>query len=145
MCRANFAPNDILQASDLNIVCDSSSPAPSQQDDARASHPVHSAKIRALIHALQTEWASDSSQKAVVFSQFTSMLDLTAAALEAAFGPQCCARLVGSMTPDQRAAQISRFSVDSPTSPRILLCSLKASSTGINLCRANLVFLLDVW
>ena len=148
MCRATFEPKDILQASDLDLPpAGSSSPAASHDDDATSPPSPHEppAKIRALIHALQAEWAADPSQKAVVFSQFTSMLNVTGAALEAAFGARCCARLDGSMTPDQRAAQIARFGADSPASPRVLLCSLKASSTGINLCRANLVFLLDVW
>ena len=42
--------------------------------------------------------------------------------------------------------QLARFSVEDGTQgPRVLLVSLKAGGTGINLTRANLVFLLDLW
>ena len=68
---------------------------------------VPAPKITALVAALQEEWARDASQKAVIFSQFTGMLDLVQDSLKATFGHQICARLDGSMPPDKRAAEVT--------------------------------------
>jgi hypothetical protein len=72
---------------------------------------VPAPKITALVAALQEEWARDASQKAVIFSQFTCMLDLVQDSLKATFGPQICARLDGSMPPDKRAAEVTPLCV----------------------------------
>jgi SNF2 family DNA or RNA helicase len=80
-------------------------------------------------------------EKAIVFSQWTSMLDLVEGPLRRerfAFR-----RLDGSMTLAARQAAIRDFS----TAPDVcvLLVSLKAASLGVNLVSANHVVLLDLW
>jgi len=155
MCRTDFAEPDVLRASDLEMcIADKTESRINDRQKRKEGEEVEvegegsagqAPKITALISALQEEWARDTTQKAVIFSQFTAMLDLTQDALKAAFGPQICARLDGSMPPDKRAAEVSRFSADAAGSPRVILVSLKAGGTGINLTRANLVFLLDLW
>ena len=144
MCRGEFGNEDVLSLKNIKAASCAKPAASEKISEPRPDH-LRSPKLRALVHALQEEWASDPKQKVVVFSQFTSMLNLTREVLKDEFGPLCCARLDGSMPPDQRAAQISSFSDDSPGAPRILLCSLKAAGTGINLCCANLVFMMDIW
>ena len=44
-----------------------------------------------------------------------------------------------------RAAAISTFQSPSPTSPRVLLLSLKAGGVGLNLTAASRVHILDPW
>lgn len=77
--------------------------------------------------------------KALVFSQWTSMLDLVEPAL-AARG-WSFARLDGSTV--DRAGVIARFS--DANGPPIFLLSLKAGGTGLNLTAADYVFHLDPW
>jgi hypothetical protein len=100
-----------------------------------ASHP--SAKIPALLEILRT--AMDGDHRTLVFSQFTSMLDLIAPALDEASIPHL--RLDGSTT--DRQAVIDRFQSDS--SIPVLLLSLKAGGTGLNLTAADTVIHFDPW
>lgn len=54
-------------------------------------------------------------------------------------------RLDGTMNAKRRAQVIEEFSVSGPDSPTVLLASLKASGTGINLTAASVVYLLEPW
>jgi SNF2 family DNA or RNA helicase len=77
--------------------------------------------------------------KALVFSQWTSLLDLAEPHLNAAairFG-----RLDG--TTRDRARVVGEFQSDA--GPPILLTSPKAGGTGLNLTAADHVFLMDPW
>jgi superfamily II DNA or RNA helicase len=96
-----------------------------------------SSKIDRLLAAL--EEAAADGHKALVFSQWTSLLDLVEPHLEQA-GVRFT-RLDGS-TKD-RGAVVSTF--QDPSGPPVLLASLKAGGTGLNLTAADHVFLLDPW
>jgi SNF2 family DNA or RNA helicase len=96
-----------------------------------------SAKLEALLPELTG--LQQNGQKALVFSQFRALLDLTRPALEAAGIP--CAQLDG--TTEDREAMVARFQ-DDPTCS-VLLVSLKAGGVGLNLTAAEYVFLLDPW
>jgi len=98
-----------------------------------------SAKVEALMELLQE--AIDDGHRVLVFSQFTSMLDLLALELEARGLTHC--RLDGSMTAKARQAQVDRFQ-QSPEIPLFLL-SLKAGGTGLNLTGADTVVHFDPW
>ena len=78
-------------------------------------------------------------RKALVFSQWTSLLDLTEPHLRHA-GIDFV-RLDGSTR--DRGAVVARFQDDS--GPPVMLISLKAGGTGLNLTAADHVFLLDPW
>jgi SNF2 family DNA or RNA helicase len=81
----------------------------------------------------------DEGHKALVFSQWTSLLDLVEPALRArsfAF-----VRLDGSTR--DRQAVVDAF--QDPAGPPVMLISLKAGGTGLNLTAADNVFLLDPW
>ena len=96
-----------------------------------------SSKIERLIEALEDAVAE--GHKALVFSQWTSLLDRVEPHLREAnirFG-----RLDGSTR--DRGAVVREFQEDS--GPPVLIVSLKAGGTGINLTAADHVFLLDPW
>jgi len=96
-----------------------------------------SSKLRVLLEALESVVAE--GHKALVFSQWTSLLDLTEPHLAAA-GIRAT-RLDGSTR--DRAAVVDRFQHD-PAVP-VMLVSLRAGGTGLNLTAADHVFLLDPW
>ncbi len=96
-----------------------------------------STKIIELMGALESVIAS--GHKALVFSQWTSLLDLVEphlrqAALE-------FVRLDGSTR--NRGAVVDEF--QSKAGPPVMLVSLKAGGTGLTLTAADHVYLLDPW
>lgn len=95
-----------------------------------------SAKIQHLLKILHRE---SSSHKFIVFSQFTSMLDLIEPFLER--DGLVFTRYDGSMRNDLREASLERLRNNSRT--RILLCSLKCGSLGLNLTAASRVVILE--
>jgi SNF2 family DNA or RNA helicase len=96
-----------------------------------------SSKVRLLMETLDTIVAE--SHKALVFSQWTSLLDRVEPHLEASgIG---FTRLDGSTR--DREAVVSRFQDEA--GPPVLLVSLKAGGQGLNLTAADHVFLLDPW
>ncbi|KAF7542308.1 hypothetical protein G7Z17_g11684 [Cylindrodendrum hubeiense] len=122
---------------------DDSSVLSSDDDDVR--HSAHksqpnqilaSAKIRELIKILQAEVRE---HKFIVFSQFTSMLDL----VEPFFRKEGFrfVRYDGSMKNDEREESLRSLRSDKQT--RILLCSLKCGSLGLNLTAATRVVILE--
>lgn len=100
-----------------------------------------STKIEALVEELYKQRAEDSSQKSIVFSQFTNMLDLVEWRLKKAGFKT--AKLSGNMTPMQRDQTIKYFMENANV--EVFLVSLKAGGVGINLTAASTVFLLDPW
>ena len=96
-----------------------------------------SSKVDLLVEELQTAVAE--GHKALVFSQWTSLLDRVEPALRAAQIEWT--RLDGSTR--DRAGVVARFQDDA--GPPVLLISLQAGGTGLNLTAADHVFLLDPW
>ncbi|MCB9554472.1 MAG: helicase [Deltaproteobacteria bacterium] len=82
---------------------------------------------------------TSTQQRALVFSQWTSLLDLIEPHLKRA-GVEFC-RLDG--TTRNRKAVIERFTDED--GPAVMLISLKAGGVGLNLTSADHVFLLDPW
>ncbi len=77
--------------------------------------------------------------KALVFSQFTSMLALVKDRLDNMGVPYC---YLDGKTRD-RKAEVEKFQTDEEIP--VFLISLKAGGTGLNLTAAEYVFLLDPW
>lgn len=96
-----------------------------------------SAKLELLVEALETVLAE--GHKALVFSQWTSLLDLVEPLLAAAGMPFL--RLDGSTA--DRGGVVDAF--QDPAGPPLLLISLKAGGVGLNLTAADHLFLLDPW
>uniref|UniRef100_A0A061QS03 Atp-dependent helicase-like n=2 Tax=Tetraselmis sp. GSL018 TaxID=582737 RepID=A0A061QS03_9CHLO len=79
--------------------------------------------------------------KVLVFSQWTSMLDLLEAPLrDAGINFR---RLDGTMSVAQREAAVEDFKADPQV--MVMIMSLKAAALGLNLVAANHVVLLDLW
>ncbi|MDH3628653.1 MAG: DEAD/DEAH box helicase [Acidobacteriota bacterium] len=97
----------------------------------------HSSKLTLLRETLDSIVAD--GHKALVFSQWTSLLDRTEPVLNQARIPFL--RLDGSTT--NRGEVVDRFQAEE--GPPVLLVSLRAGGTGINLTRADHIFLLDPW
>eukprot|EP00884_Botryococcus_braunii_P002146 jgi/Botrbrau1/11932/Bobra.341_1s0001.2 len=100
-----------------------------------------STKIEALREELHHMFARDPAAKAIVFSQFTSMLDLIYFRLTQ-LGIKCV-RLEGSMSMDQRDSVIDAFSNDATV--KVFLMSLKAGGVALNLTAASHIMLMDPW
>jgi SNF2 family DNA or RNA helicase len=96
-----------------------------------------SSKLERLAEAL--ELAAAEGHKALVFSQWTSLLDLIEPRLNTA-GLQFV-RLDGSTR--DRGEVVDRF--QSEGGPPVMLISLKAGGVGLNLTAADHVFLCDPW
>jgi SNF2 family DNA or RNA helicase len=96
-----------------------------------------SSKVEALVEALVT--AAEDGHKALVFSQWTSLLDLIEPVLRQ-IGIEFT-RLDGSTR--DRAAVVDTFQAEA--GPPVMLVSLKAGGTGLNLTAADHVFLCDPW
>lgn len=95
-----------------------------------------SAKIAELMEQIEEK---KSEHKILVFSQFVTMLDLVKTQLDNR-GVKY-AYLTGQTS--DRQAQVDQFQNDDET--RVFLISLKAGGTGLNLTRADYVFLVDPW
>ena len=96
-----------------------------------------SSKIDRLLETLE-ETVADG-HKSLVFSQWTGLLDRVEPHLRAAGIP--FTRLDGST--EDRASVVRTF--QEPGGPPVMLVSLKAGGTGLNLTAADHVFLLDPW
>src|SRR5262245_11442385 len=96
-----------------------------------------SAKLDVLRENLEESVAE--GHKALVFSQWTSLLDRVEPVLRAAELP--FVRLDGSTR--DRAAVVAQF--QSESGPPVMLVSLRAGGTGLNLTAADSVFILDPW
>ncbi|KAI9829539.1 MAG: DNA helicase rad5 [Phylliscum demangeonii] len=108
-----------------------------------SSHP--SAKIAALVGHLKRVRREDGTGiKSVVFSQFTSFLDLIEPCLTRDHIPYL--RFDGSMAQKQRAAVLAEFAVASAgRRGLVLLLSLRAGGVGLNLTQAQRVYMMDPW
>jgi superfamily II DNA or RNA helicase len=99
--------------------------------------PQQSSKIERLLEALEDVVAD--GHRALVFSQWTSLLDLIEPHLTGA--GIAFTRLDGSTV--DRAGVVATFQADD--GPPVMLLSLKAGGTGLNLTAADHVFLIDPW
>ncbi|KAL6875188.1 SNF2 family N-terminal domain-containing protein [Trichoderma novae-zelandiae] len=105
-------------------------------DVPKAKPLFSSAKIRELTKLLRAE---AHEHKFIVFSQFTSMLDLVEPFLrKEGFR---FTRYDGSMRNDAREESLRRLREDRET--RVLLCSLKCGSLGLNLTAATRVIIVE--
>ena len=96
-----------------------------------------SSKIDALLAQLQE--VVQEGHKALVFSQFTSLLAIVRKRLDA---EQVVYEYLDGSTRD-RQSRVQRFQEDKHCS--LFLISLKAGGLGLNLTAAEYVFLLDPW
>lgn len=98
-----------------------------------------STKIEMLVYDLYKLRSKKQTHKSIVFSQFTSMLQLVQWRLQKSGFSTVL--LDGSMTPSQRQKSIEHFmnNVD----VEVFLVSLKAGGVALNLTEASRVFIID--
>ncbi|KAH8710315.1 DNA repair protein RAD16 [Beauveria bassiana] len=100
-----------------------------------------SSKIELLVHELHKLRSNNASHKSIIFSQFTTMLQLVEWRLRRA--GITTVMLDGSMTPAQRQASIEHFMTN--VDVECFLVSLKAGGVALNLTEASRVFIVDPW
>jgi DNA repair protein RAD5 len=100
-----------------------------------------STKLEALVEHLNQLRYDEPDFKGVIFSQFTSFLDLVEVTLRK--NHHAFVRLDGTTSQKDREAVLKEFS----TTPKrmLILISLRAGGVGLNLVAANHVWLLDCW
>jgi SWI/SNF-related matrix-associated actin-dependent regulator of chromatin subfamily A3 len=96
--------------------------------------------VQALLQILHAS-SHDPTNKTIIFSQWTSFLDLLQPHLLAA-GLKFT-RIDGSMTAPQRDSALDALENDASTT--IMLASLAVCSVGLNLVAANQVIMADSW
>ncbi len=117
------------------------------------NHPAHFLKEKTIKSAERSgkllrleemlEEVVAEGDRALIFTQFAEWGKLLQPYLERKLGGEVLF-LYGATRRVQREAMIDRFQND-PEGPRLLILSLKAGGTGLNLTRANHVFHVDRW
>lgn len=100
---------------------------------------ISSAKIDKTIEVLQKIQNETNGEKTIIFSQFTSLLDLLEVPIsQRGWGYR---RYDGAMRPAERNISVMEFT-DNPDC-KIMLVSLKAGNSGLNLVAASQVIIFD--
>ncbi|KAH7402017.1 SNF2 family N-terminal domain-containing protein [Phaeosphaeria sp. MPI-PUGE-AT-0046c] len=141
MCRAeldSFATTTVKPAQEKSAKPESFT---QEQLKNRASlEQETSSKVEALLEIINAT-AKDPSNKTIVFSQWTSFLDLLQPQL--ALHGLKFTRIDGSMSATQRDAALE--ALDNDDSTTVMLASLAVCSVGLNLVAANHVIMADSW
>ncbi|KAJ4361537.1 hypothetical protein N0V95_001789 [Ascochyta clinopodiicola] len=140
MCRAeleSFGSTTVKPAAET-----SAKPEPTAVSEAdKASLEKNtSSKVEQLLQILAAS-SKDKTNKTIIFSQWTSFLDLIQVHL-AAVGYKYT-RIDGSMSAVTRDAALEALDSDPDTT--IMLASLSVCSVGLNLVAANQVIMADSW
>lgn len=98
-----------------------------------------SSKLEALVKILEA--GKESGNKTIIFSQWTSFLNIVEARLDRAGYKMC--RIDGTMTAPKRDASLQALAEDDDIT--IMLASLGVCAVGLNLTAANNVILCDTW
>lgn len=120
----------------LKQICNS----PAQFLERETADPQASGKLATFIDLLREADAVD--EKALIFTQYTTMGCLLAASLYDQLGFNV-PFLHGGLTRQQRDAMVAAFQGEG--GPRALIVSLKAGGTGLNLTAASQVIHYDLW
>lgn len=131
MCRAELIDKDCLVK-----------PAEEEKaaEDEEIDVETKSSKTEALMSILQAS-RKDPKSKVVIFSQWTSFLNIIQVQLQEA--GMKFARIDGTMSPAVRDKGM--HALESDPSTKILLASLSVCSVGLNLVAADTVILADSW
>ncbi|KAM0019730.1 putative DNA helicase chromatin remodeling SNF2 family [Helianthus debilis subsp. tardiflorus] len=161
-CKSAIGPDVVFNKATLtNSISDDNGSSSSRIDEKSIvlQQDYSSSKIKAAIEIIRSNCRSKSSYllgsngdassssgvegpiKAIVFSQWTRMLDLFEMSLK-----QYCIeyrRLDGSMSLASRDRAVKEFNTDPEVT--VMLMSLKAGNLGLNMVAACHVILLDLW
>lgn len=104
----------------------------------------NSSKTQALLTHLERVLSHDSTTKVVIFSQWTSYLDILEGALGRQFPTVDYVRLDGDINSNNKRDDIVSTFYKIPKC-RLMLISLTAGGLGLNLTCANYVYMMDSW
>lgn len=100
-----------------------------------------SAKIQQAMKLLEQIRDRGENEKTIIFSNFTSFLDLIEVPLHRHRDFKVYARYDGSMTPAERNDAVLSFTDNKDS--KVILVSLRAGNSGLNLTAANHVIMMD--
>jgi DNA repair protein RAD5 len=152
-CREPVNARDVFEVirhDDDDVMLDDSDEELARRNQANIDKPritlrrvnqLSSAKIGTLLTHLKGVRKIAPVSKSVVFSQFTSFLDLLDPALKSA--KINTLRFDGSMSQKERARVLKEFATRSTFT--VLLLSLRAGGVGLNLTCASRVYMMDPW
>ena len=140
-CDRCQVPLDAKQKTRLCAGCASQSENEEKHGIVWGMPGTMSTKLDMMLGLLEDFDNQSKGDKTIVFSQFTSFLDLVEDALRA----RGCnfTRYDGSMRRNAREEALQRIRTDDGV--RVILISFKAGSTGLNLTCCNRVILCDLW
>lgn len=114
---------------------------PSSAADVSPKMRLPSTKMTIMLEVLKAMRQRDQSEKCLIFSQWTSMLDIIDVHVGDAGFKTC--RLDGTMSMLKRKEQVDEFRSNKQVT--VFLLSMHAAGTGLNLTEANNVILADAW
>ncbi|KAI3778638.1 hypothetical protein L2E82_08019 [Cichorium intybus] len=151
-CKSQIGADVVFNKATLrNSISDENNGSSSSRIDEKSivlQQDYSSSKIRAVMEIIQSFTGPSSSCgdnggpiKAIIFSQWTRMLDL----VEMSLNQYCIEyrRLDGSMSLASRDRAVKEFNTDPEVI--VMLMSLKAGNLGLNMVAASHVILLDLW
>jgi SNF2 family DNA or RNA helicase len=103
----------------------------------------HSTKTEAIFKELKRVLKDFPKDKCLIFSYFTSFLDIIQSKVKNELSHINFERFDGMMSKSQKSHALSSF--EKYKDIRLLLVSTKAGGVGLNLTAANHVFMLDPW
>ena len=129
---------DVLKDLPDKLEKDMFSPLESEQKELYEGYKGNSSKLEMCMELVQN--AVNGGHKLLLFSQFTTMLDVLAVRLKKA--KVSFYMLTGSTSKEKRAQMVHAFNEDDTS---VFCISLKAGGTGLNLTAADIVIHYDPW
>lgn len=138
-CRSLISSSRLLQPKKIDAVVDTGNKFGLQRYD----DSLRSSKLNALLSHLRIIRDTSPNEKVVVFSQFSTFLDVMEREISKEHGVTVL-KFHGGMSLEKRSAILKEFKAqrDSIT---VLLLSLKAGGVGLNLTEASRAFMCDPW
>lgn len=138
---SSAAADDSSAADEFSSICEKSYISSKVQAAVDTLNLIFNTDVHTDSDAIKSSPCGVAPSKAIVFSQWTGMLDV----LELSLNRNLInfRRLDGSMSLDVRGAAVEEFKTDPEV--RVMLMSLKAGNLGLNMIAACHVIMLDPW
>ena len=136
------ASKDMLNFQDMDLQRFNKGELAAWVHDRSSSAALKSPKMLAIVEIIQGIPVDD---KIVIFSMFTSALDLIKLSLKHHLPTIKVAQIDGSTIGTRRNDILNAFRSEKANGPRILLLSKKVGSEGLNLVEANHVIHVEPW
>jgi SWI/SNF-related matrix-associated actin-dependent regulator of chromatin subfamily A3 len=135
MCRQEVTADDLLEPRPGGVEAPADANADTNTDEESERRSSKTDQLERIVE----KHLRDPKSKVVIFSQWTSFLDIIEAVLRKK--KMRCVRLEGKMNIKQRDQAVEKLNNDPET--RVMLASLHAAGVGVNLTAADTVILTD--